>query len=102
MDSERIVLVKEDSRRPERTETDEAREVVRELREVLGRAGITLPSLGLDAVTLAAEPPVRPLIELGRCTAATARLLVAALRGDELPGHGPAGAGLRDDEGGRE
>ncbi|MFI8822607.1 hypothetical protein [Streptomyces sp. NPDC053431] len=74
MDSERNVLVKEDNMRS----AEEAREVVRELRDALGRAGITLPSLGLDAVTLAADPP-RPLIELGRCTAATARLLVAAL-----------------------
>ncbi|MFJ9811314.1 hypothetical protein ACIRTB_24125 [Streptomyces sp. NPDC101158] len=57
---------------------EEAREAVRELREALGWAGITLPSLGLDAVTLAADPP-RPLIELGRCTAVTARLLAAAL-----------------------
>ncbi|MGW5420443.1 hypothetical protein [Streptomyces sp. NPDC003943] len=61
--------------------TEEAREAVRELREALGRAGITLPSLGLDAVTLAAVPP-RPLVELGRCTAATARLLAAALAHD--------------------
>ncbi|MFD0373102.1 hypothetical protein [Streptomyces sp. NPDC127114] len=60
------------------TETEEVREAVRELRDALGRAGITLPSLGIDAVTLAADPP-RPLIELGRCTAATARLLAAAL-----------------------
>ncbi|MFF8602669.1 hypothetical protein ACF065_22090 [Streptomyces sp. NPDC015232] len=60
------------------TETEAAREAVRELRDALGRAGITLPSLGLDAVSLAAEPP-RPLVELGRCTAATARLLAAAL-----------------------
>ncbi|WP_370416960.1 hypothetical protein [Streptomyces fradiae] len=48
------------------------------MRDALERVGITLPSLGLDAVTLAAEPP-RPLVELGRCTTATARLLAAAL-----------------------
>ncbi|MFF5972080.1 hypothetical protein ACFY7C_11225 [Streptomyces sp. NPDC012769] len=70
--------MKEDSMRP--TETEEAREAVAELREALGRAGITLPSLGLDVITLAADPP-RPLIELGCCTAATARLLAAALAG---------------------
>ncbi|MFF0432236.1 hypothetical protein ACFYU9_08450 [Streptomyces sp. NPDC004327] len=58
--------------------TEEAREAVTELREALDRAGIVLPSLGLDAVTLAADPP-RPLVELGRCTAATARLLAQAL-----------------------
>ncbi|MFF5424569.1 hypothetical protein ACFY62_04440 [Streptomyces sp. NPDC012793] len=58
-----------------------AQEVVTELREALARAGITLPSLGLDVVTLAAEPP-RPLVELGCCTVETARLLAAAV----LPG----------------
>lgn len=60
---------------------DEASEAVRELGEALGRAGISLPSLGLDAVTLTADPP-RPLVDLGRCTAATARLLAAALQGN--------------------
>ncbi|MFJ3903540.1 hypothetical protein [Streptomyces sp. NPDC090025] len=68
--------MKEENMRP--LETDEAREAVRELRDALGRAGIRLPSLGLDVVTLAAEPS-RPLIELGCCTAATARLLAVAL-----------------------
>ncbi|MFE1547545.1 hypothetical protein [Streptomyces sp. NPDC058718] len=58
-----------------------AQEAVTELREALARAGITLPSLGLDVVTLAAHPP-RPLVELGCCTAETARLIAAAL----LPG----------------
>ncbi|WP_442303822.1 hypothetical protein [Streptomyces sp. 2RAF24] len=38
----------------------EAADAVAELRGVLGRLGIVLPSLGLDALTLAAEPP-RPL-----------------------------------------
>ncbi|MFB7451626.1 MULTISPECIES: hypothetical protein [unclassified Streptomyces] len=55
-----------------------AQEAVAELREALARAGITLPSLGLDVVTLAAEPP-RPLVELGCCTVETARLLAAAV-----------------------
>ncbi|MFF5707809.1 hypothetical protein [Streptomyces sp. 62] len=55
-----------------------AQETVAELREALARAGITLPSLGLDVVTLAAEPP-RPLVELGCCTVETARLLAAAV-----------------------
>ncbi|MGW0117022.1 hypothetical protein [Streptomyces sp. NPDC003327] len=58
-----------------------AGQAVTELREALARAGITLPSLGLDAVTLAADPP-RPLVELGRCTVETARLLAGAV----LPG----------------
>ncbi|MEU5921232.1 hypothetical protein ACWEPZ_09535 [Streptomyces sp. NPDC004288] len=55
-----------------------AQDAVAELREALARAGITLPSLGLDVVTLAAEPP-RPLVELGCCTVETARLLAAAV-----------------------
>ncbi|MER6097455.1 hypothetical protein ABT154_16665 [Streptomyces sp. NPDC001728] len=59
-----------------------AQEAVTELREALARAGITLPSLGLDAVTLSAETP-RPLVELGRCTVETARLLAAALLPEE-------------------
>ncbi|MCD2466964.1 hypothetical protein ACFCZ2_20400 [Streptomyces sp. NPDC056202] len=58
-----------------------AQEAVTELREALARAGIRLPSLGLDVVTLAADPP-RPLVELGCCTVETARLLAAAV----LPG----------------
>ncbi|MFE6815210.1 MULTISPECIES: hypothetical protein [unclassified Streptomyces] len=58
-----------------------AQEAVNELREALARAGIRLPSLGLDVVTLAADPP-RPLVELGCCTVETARLLAAAV----LPG----------------
>ncbi|QGV82812.1 hypothetical protein [Streptomyces ficellus] len=57
---------------------EDAEEAVAELRAALERAGIKLPSLGLDPVTCAAEPP-RPLVELGRCTVETARLLAAAL-----------------------
>ncbi|PRH80301.1 hypothetical protein C6N75_05020 [Streptomyces solincola] len=53
---------------------------VTELRAALHRAGITLPSLGLDPVTAAASYG-RPLVELGRCTAETALLLAAALPG---------------------
>ncbi|MEV3991133.1 hypothetical protein AB0J57_19710 [Streptomyces sp. NPDC049837] len=71
MDSERTALVKEEMR--------DAKKAVTELRAALERAGITLPSLGLDPVTCAAEPP-RPLVELGRCTVETARRLAAALR----------------------
>ncbi|MEU8619827.1 hypothetical protein [Streptomyces sp. NPDC048623] len=69
------------------TETDVAREAVRELRDALRRVGVVLPSLGLDALTLAADPP-RPLVELGRCTAATARLLAAALMAAALVNEG--------------
>jgi hypothetical protein len=57
----------------------EAEETVEELRTELAEAGITLPSLGLDPVSLAREAPC-PLIELGRCSVETARRLVAALR----------------------
>ncbi|MFC8508361.1 hypothetical protein ACFU3J_23040 [Streptomyces sp. NPDC057411] len=56
----------------------EAAQAVAELRDALARAGIVLPSLGLDALTLSAEPP-RPLVELGRCTVETARRIAAAL-----------------------
>ncbi|MFE7413438.1 hypothetical protein [Streptomyces laurentii] len=57
--------------------TEEACEAaVRELGDALERAGIVLPSLGLDAVTLTAGPP---LVDLGRCSAGTARQLTAAL-----------------------
>ncbi|WP_251066032.1 hypothetical protein [Streptomyces sp. ISL-36] len=55
--------------------------MVRELRDALARAGIVLPSLGLDALTLAADPP-RPLIELGRCTVETAGRLAVVLPGE--------------------
>jgi hypothetical protein len=58
---------------------EEAEETVRELRAALLRAGITLPSLGLDPVSLAREAPC-PLVELGRCSVETARRLAAALR----------------------
>ncbi|GAA3921631.1 hypothetical protein GCM10022244_33590 [Streptomyces gulbargensis] len=74
-------MVKEDIKRSTTGTVRVAQEAVTELREALARAGITLPSLGLDVVTLAAEPP-RPLVELGCCTVETARLLAAAV----LPG----------------
>ncbi|MFF8829485.1 hypothetical protein [Streptomyces sp. NPDC015131] len=70
--------MKEQSERTPKGSVDDAKEAVAELRAALERAGITLPSLGLDAVTCAAEPP-RPLVELGRCTVETARRLAAAL-----------------------
>ncbi len=50
-----------------------------ELRAALAKAGITLPSLGLDPVSLAREAPC-PLVELGRCSVETAQRLAAALR----------------------
>ncbi|NEY31582.1 hypothetical protein GTU99_05095 [Streptomyces sp. PRKS01-65] len=58
---------------------EEAEEVVEELRAALAKAGITLPSLGLDPVSLARRTPC-PLVELGRCSVETARRLAAVLR----------------------
>ncbi|MEU7716732.1 hypothetical protein [Streptomyces tibetensis] len=58
---------------------EEAEDVVKELRAELAEAGITLPSLGLDPVSLAREAPC-PLVELGRCSVETARRLAAVLR----------------------
>lgn len=74
--------MKEDIMKTTTGTLDAAQEAVTELREALARAGITLPSLGLDAVTLTADPP-RPLVELGRCTVGTARLLAAAVLPEE-------------------
>ncbi|MEV5434688.1 hypothetical protein AB0K80_01440 [Streptomyces sp. NPDC052682] len=58
---------------------EEAEEAVKELRTELAKAGITLPSLGIDPVSLAREAPC-PLIDLGRCSVETARRLAAVLR----------------------
>lgn len=61
--------------------TAQPNEAVNELRTALTEAGLTLPSLGIDPVTLAAQDEEPPLIALGRCTAETARALASALRG---------------------
>ncbi|MGW3644914.1 hypothetical protein [Streptomyces sp. NPDC000878] len=58
---------------------EEAEETVKELRTALENAGITLPTLRLDAASVAREVP-RPLIELGRCNVETAARIAAALR----------------------
>ncbi|QTZ92899.1 hypothetical protein SU9_016615 [Streptomyces auratus AGR0001] len=50
-----------------------------ELRAALKDEGITLPSLGLDIVSLAGDFP-RPLVDLGRCTPDLARRIAASLR----------------------
>ncbi|MFG2139170.1 hypothetical protein [Streptomyces sp. NPDC048650] len=55
---------------------EEARE---ELAAELERAGIVLPSLGVDPVSYTYEHP-RPLIELGRCNLETTRRLIAVLK----------------------
>ncbi|WP_406860818.1 hypothetical protein ABZO31_10300 [Streptomyces sp. HUAS MG47] len=56
----------------------EAKEVIEELRTALERNGIVLPSLGPDALFLAAAYS-GSLVELGRCTVETARRLAAVL-----------------------
>ncbi|MER5276214.1 hypothetical protein ABT025_10715 [Streptomyces sp. NPDC002809] len=50
------------------------------LRAALTAHGITLPSLGVDPLTLAARTTRPPLIALGNCNTATARRLAEALR----------------------
>lgn len=57
----------------------EAEVAVGELREVLARIGVTLPSLRLDPISCAYERP-RPLVEFGRCTVETAQRLTTVLR----------------------
>ncbi|MFF4607659.1 hypothetical protein ACFY12_33590 [Streptomyces sp. NPDC001339] len=49
-----------------------------ELAAALKKAGIVLPSLGVDLVTYSAQRP-SVLIELGRCNPQTARKLAAAI-----------------------
>ncbi|WP_338671835.1 hypothetical protein V1460_02460 [Streptomyces sp. SCSIO 30461] len=62
--------------------TDKVRDAERardELRDALKAAGVTLPSLGLDAASCVGPAPLA-LIDLGRCNVATARALAAALQ----------------------
>jgi hypothetical protein len=70
---------------PPPTERREADRALNQLRAALDACGITLPSLDLDAVTLAAihngGTDRRPLIELGRVNLETARKLTRALSG---------------------
>ncbi|GGU58068.1 hypothetical protein GCM10010211_23690 [Streptomyces albospinus] len=49
-----------------------------ELREALARAGVVLPSLRPDPVSIA-HRYMPPLVELGRCSMEVARQLTAAL-----------------------
>ncbi|MEU0387916.1 hypothetical protein [Streptomyces chartreusis] len=58
---------------------EEAEDAVKELRAELAKAGIILPSLGIDPVSLAREAPC-PLTESGRCSVRTARRLAAVPR----------------------
>ncbi|TSB19972.1 hypothetical protein OG422_13375 [Streptomyces sp. NBC_01525] len=50
-----------------------------ELRAALLGVGVVLPTLRLDAASVAGEDP-RPLVELGRCAPDVARQLAAVLR----------------------
>jgi hypothetical protein len=50
------------------------------LRGALAAHGITLPSLGVDPLTLAGWTTRPPLIALGNCNAGTAHRLAEALR----------------------
>ena len=61
-------------------ETYDLRTEIDALRTALAAHGITLPSLGVDPLTLAARTTRPPLIALGNCNAATARRLAEALR----------------------
>jgi hypothetical protein len=58
---------------------EEAEETVKELRAALETAGITLPTLRIEPVSIARDAPC-PLVELGRCSVETARRLAAVLR----------------------
>ncbi|MER5222597.1 hypothetical protein [Streptomyces flaveus] len=62
-----------------RTQIQEAKATRDELEEALAGAGVLLPSLGLDALSLASDY-LPPLVDLGRCNPDTARKLAAALR----------------------
>jgi hypothetical protein len=74
--------VRNENARPSVACVEEAEEAVRELREALARAGIVLPSLGLDIVSIVREVP-QPLVELGRCTVETARRIAVVLPGKD-------------------
>ncbi|MFH8453194.1 hypothetical protein ACH4CD_28610 [Streptomyces fungicidicus] len=75
-----------DRRRTVTDKVEEAERVCEDLRDALKAAGVTLPSLGLDAVSCAGSAPFA-LIDLGRCNVATARALASVLR---LPDQGAA------------
>ncbi|MFD1657072.1 hypothetical protein ACFSL4_02190 [Streptomyces caeni] len=62
---------------------EEAEDIVKELRAALASAGILLPSLRLDPVSVAREAPC-PLVELGGCSAGVAARLAAALRAERV------------------
>ncbi|MGW0365476.1 hypothetical protein [Streptomyces sp. NPDC002990] len=57
----------------------EAMDALNQLRAALGAHGITLPSLDLHLPSYASSYRTPPLITLGNCNVATARLLATAL-----------------------
>ncbi|OIK24758.1 hypothetical protein [Streptomyces malaysiense] len=59
---------------------EEADDVVRELREALGKAGVVLPSLRIDLASIAREKPC-PHVELGGCSVDVARRLARVVAG---------------------
>ncbi|WP_407287127.1 hypothetical protein [Streptomyces sp. BP-8] len=66
-------------RDPAAERVKDAEEARDDLRTALKGAGITLPSLSLDGVSLAGDIP-RPLVDLGRCTPDLARRLAETIR----------------------
>jgi hypothetical protein len=58
---------------------EEAEDAVKELRAELAKAGIILPSLGLDPVSLVRKAPC-PLVESARRSPTTDRRLAAVRR----------------------
>ncbi|MFJ6697672.1 hypothetical protein ACIQM4_16600 [Streptomyces sp. NPDC091272] len=57
------------------------------LRAALGRAGVVLPSLGVEATSYTREAGC-PLVDLGRCTVDTALRMAVALPRGEAEGAG--------------
>jgi hypothetical protein len=62
------------------TPHQQAARTLNQLRAALAVHGVSVPSLGLDVLSLS-QPHTRPLIELGRINLGTARLLTRALGG---------------------
>ncbi|MFE7662397.1 hypothetical protein [Streptomyces celluloflavus] len=80
----------------------------KELGSVLRALGITLPSLGIDPVSLASSS-MAPLVELGRCNLATAHRLAEVLAtcvpggpGSGAPGGAEARTGIGAQGGGQD
>ncbi|MEU8616429.1 hypothetical protein [Streptomyces sp. NPDC048623] len=61
-------------------ENEDIRPDVDALRDALAAHGITLPSLGVDLLSIVGTYIHPPLVALGNCHVATARRLTAVLR----------------------